>query len=262
MLSIFTLARRYRALIWLLALKELKIRYNRSALGFLWALLNPLLMATVLTLVFSSLLRISIRDYPVFLLSTLFPWTFFSQSLNYATQSIVGNGTLLKKVYVPQVAFPLASILANLVNFCLSLLPLAVVLLLLQFPFHSTWLYLPVHILSLLLFATGCGLLLATANVFFRDVTQILQILLAAWFYVSPIIYDLESLDPRWQRWLRLNPLVEILTGFRLAIYGNAQHGLLPPLESVALTLLVSTGVLLLGYGVFRRYQDSFVFYV
>ncbi len=262
MLEPFKLAYRYRALIWLLAVKELKIRYNRSALGFLWALLNPLLMATVLTVVFSSVLRISIQQYPVFLLSTLFPWTFFSQSLTYATQSIVGNGSLLKKVYVPQITFPLASILANLVNFVLSLLPLAVVLLLLQFPFHWTWLYLPVHILSLVLFATGCGLLLATANVFFRDVSQILQVLLAAWFYASPIIYDPQLLDPRWRPWLRLNPLVGILNGFRLAIYGNVQQGMLPPIESIVLSLAIGAGTLLVGYAVFRRYQDSFVFYV
>jgi ABC-type polysaccharide/polyol phosphate export permease len=262
MLEIFRLTYRHRALIWLLAVKELKIRYNRSALGFLWALFHPLLMAVVLTIVFSSLLRIDIQHYPVFLLSTLFPWTFFSQSLHYATQSIVSNGSLLKKVYVPKMVFPLASILANLVNFVLSLAPLALVLVLLRFPFHWTWGYLPVPILSLVVFATGCGLILATANVFYRDVSQILQILLAAWFYASPIIYDLHFVSPGVQAVLRLNPLADILGAFRLSIYGTVEQGLLPSAESMLVSLAVPVLTLLVGCAIFRKYEDSLVYYV
>ena len=262
MVELLRRAYRHRVLIWLLAVKELKIRYNRSALGFLWALLHPLLMAVVLTIVFSSLLRISIDHYPVFLLSTLFPWTFFSQSLNYATQSVVSNGSLMKKVYVPALVFPLASVLANLVNFLLSLIPLALMLIVLGFPFHSTWWYLPVPMLSLVILATGCGLVLATANVFFRDVAQILQILLAAWFYASPIIYDLQFMSPGLRTVLRLNPLSDILGAFRLAIYGDVHQGLLPSMESIVLSLAVPVLVLLVGYEVFRRNEDTLVLYV
>lgn len=253
---------RYRTLIWLLAAKELKVRYKRSTLGFVWALLHPLLMAAVLTLVFSSILRFGIEQYPVFLLSTLFPWTFFSQSLAYATESIVGNGALLKKVYVPQIVFPLATVLANLINFLLSLIPLALVLLVLRFPFHPTWLYLPVPLLGLVLFTLGCALIFATANVFLRDVSHILQVLLTAWFYFSPIIYDLNFIDPRFHLLFRLNPMLYILNGFRLAIYGNAEQGLLPSLQSSFTSVACGLVALIIGYNVFRRYRDSFVFYV
>ena len=89
-----------RELIWALAVKELRVRYKRSALGFLWALLNPLLMMVILTMVFSTVMRVPVHDYPIFLISTLLPWTFFSQSLAYSADSIVSNGELLKKVYV------------------------------------------------------------------------------------------------------------------------------------------------------------------
>ena len=263
--SLFELIRdcyRYRALIWLLTAKELKVRYKRSTLGFIWALLHPLLMAAVLTLVFSSILRFGIEQYPVFLLSTLFPWTFFSQSLAYATESIVGNGALLKKVYVPQIVFPLAVVLANLINFLLSLIPLALVLLVVRFPFHSTWLYLPIPLLGLILFTLGCGLIFATANVFLRDVSHILQVLLTAWFYFSPIIYDLRFIDPRFHLFFRFNPMLYILNGFRLAIYGNAEQGLLPSLQSSFMSVACGLVTLIIGYNIFRHYRNSFVFYV
>ena len=116
---------RYRELIWALALKELKIRYKRSVLGFMWALLNPALLMLVLTLVFSKIMRFAIPHYAIFLLSVLLPWTFFSQSLSYAVESIVSNGDLIKKVSVPKLVFPMAAVVSNLINLFLSLIPLA-----------------------------------------------------------------------------------------------------------------------------------------
>jgi ABC-type polysaccharide/polyol phosphate export permease len=262
MWELIRLAYERRALIWLLALKELKVRYNRSALGFLWALLSPLLLALVLTLVFSSLLRVSIERYPIFLLSTLFPWTFFSQSLNYATQSIVTNGPLLKKVYVPPLVFPLAAVLANLMNFLLTLVPLALLLVVFDFPFHATWFFLPVPIVALVLFTTGVGLVFATVNVFLRDIGQVLQIILSVWFYFSPIIYDLGAIHPRFQWFFQLNPMHPILRSFRLAIYGDVTQGLLPSPELIGIALGGGLLALVVGQALFRRYQDSFALYV
>lgn len=262
MLELFLDVYRYRRLIWLLTVKELKVRYNRSLLGFVWALLHPLLMAVVLTLAFSTILRFNVENYPIFLLSTLFPWTFFSQALAYATESIVTNGDLLKKVYVPAVVFPLAAVLANLINFILSLIPLALLLPLLGFPFHATWLYLPVPLLLLLAFALGLGFMFATANVFFRDMSHIQQILLAAWFYFSPIIYDLRFIDPRFHIFFRFNPMLYLLNGFRLAIYGDSQQGLLPSIQSFAAGAAAALVTLIVGYWIFRRYRASFVYYI
>ena len=258
MLDLFRDIYRSRELIRALTVTELKVRYKRSALGFLWALFNPLLMMTVLTLVFSGFMRISVHQYAIFVFSTLLPWTFFSQSLTYAVESIVGNGNLLKKVSVPKLVFPVAAVCSNVINFLLALAPLALLLLLLRFPFHWTLFYLPVPFLAIVLFALGCGLFVATANVFFRDVTHIIQIVLSAWFYCSPIIYSLEFV-PRQYRWVfQLNPLLYILNGFRLAIY----QGVLPSLQSTATSLACGTLVLAIGFAVFRRYQASFVFYV
>src|SRR5712692_7208892 len=140
-----------RELIWALAMKELHVRYKRSALGFLWALLNPLLMMVILTMVFSTMFPVAIHHYPIFLLSTLLPWTFFSQSLSYSADSIVSNGDLLKKVYVAKSVFPIAAILSNMINFLLSMIPLVLILIVFRFPFYWTWLYLFVPLLSLVL---------------------------------------------------------------------------------------------------------------
>src|ERR1700751_5839272 len=124
MIALFRDTYRYRELIWALALKELKIRYKRSFLGFLWALLNPLLQMIVLALVFSTVMRIPIPHYAVFLVSVLMPWTFFAQSLSYAADSIVGNADLIKKVSLPKVVFPVAALTSNMINLVLSLIPL------------------------------------------------------------------------------------------------------------------------------------------
>ena len=258
MLELFRDVYRYRELIWVLAIKELKVRYKRSTLGFVWALLHPLLMMTVLTIVFSAVMRIPVENYAIFLMCTLFPWTFFSQSMAYSTESIVSNAALLKSVYIPKLVLPVAAVLANLINFLLSLIPLALLLAVFDFPFHNTLLYLPIPVLALVLFTLGCGFFFAAVNVYFRDVTHIVQILLTAWFYFTPIIYSLEFLPVQYHKFFRLNPMLYILDGFRHAVY----YGELPSAMSIALSLACGALALAIGFGVFRRYQDSFVFYV
>jgi homopolymeric O-antigen transport system permease protein len=249
---------RYRELIWALALKELKIRYKRSVLGFLWALLNPALLMLVLTLVFSTLLRFPIPHYAIFLLSVLLPWTFFSQSLSYAVESIVGNGDLIKKVRVAKLVFPMAAIVSNLINLGLSLIPLALLVLLMRHPFYWTWLYLPVPLLALTIFTMGMCFFFAVANVYYRDVAHILQIVLSAWFYVTPIIYSLDFI-PAKHRWIfKLNPIIYVINGFRLSVY----YGILPKAPSIIASFVCAFISLFIGFAIFRKNQDAFVFYV
>jgi len=249
---------RYRELIWALALKELKIRYKRSVLGFLWALLNPALLMLVMTLVFSTLLRFPIPHYAIFLLSVLLPWTFFSQSLAYAVESIVGNGDLLKKVRISKLVFPMAAIVSNLINLGLSLIPLAVLVLLMRHPFYWTWLYLPVPLLALTIFTMGMSFFFAVANVYYRDVAHILQIVLSAWFYVTPIIYSLDFIPPNHQWIFKLNPIIYVINGFRLAVY----YGMLPKAPSIIASFVCAFLSLFIGFSIFRKNQNAFVFYI
>jgi len=247
-----------RELIWALALKELRIRYKRSLLDFVWALLNPLLTMLILTLVFSSITRIAVPYYPVFLISALLPWTFFSQALSYSVESIIVNGELLKKVRVAKSVFPLAALVANTINFFLSMLPLLLILVVLRFPIHLTWLYLPIPALGLMLFTCGCGFFFSAMNVFFRDVSHVVQIVLSGWFYLSPVLYSIDFLPPKYHLLFRFNPMLYLLNGFRMAIY----YGQLPSLANMAASLLVGIAVLVAGYSVFRRFEKVFVFYL
>ncbi len=249
---------RYRELIWALALKELTIRYKRSVLGFLWALLNPALLMLVLTLVFSTIMRFAIPHYAIFLLSVLLPWTFFSQSLSYAVESIVGNGDLIKKVKVAKLVFPMAAIVSNLINLFLSLIPLALLVPLMRHPFYWTWLYLPVPLLALTIFTLGMTFFFAAANVYYRDVAHILQVVLSAWFYVTPIIYSLDFIPPKHQWIFKLNPIIYVINGFRLSVY----YGMLPKATSIIASFVCAFISLFIGFAIFRKYQDDFVFYV
>jgi lipopolysaccharide transport system permease protein len=254
---------RYRELIWALALKELKIRYKRSFLGFLWALLNPLLLMVVLTVVFSKILQANIPHYAVFMLCVLLPWTFFAQSLAYGAESLVGNGELIKKVRVPKAVFPVAAVVSNMINLILSFIPLLLIVPASGMSFFWTWLYLPVPLLALTIFTLGAAFFFATANVYYRDIAHILQVVLNVWFYVTPIIYQ-EDQFPAEYRWVfKLNPVVYVLHGFRLSIYGaNGQYGLLPEFRSILASFVCGFASLIIGFSIFRKYQDQFVFYV
>jgi len=248
----------YRELIWALALKELKVRYKRSVLGFLWALLNPALMMGVLTIVFSTILRFGLPHYAIFLLSVLLPWTFFSQSLSYSVESIVGNGDLIKKVSVPKLVFPIAAVVSNSINLFLSLIPMLLLVLLMRHPLYATWLYLPVPMAALIIFTLGVSFFFAAANVYYRDISHILQVVLSAWFYFTPIIYALDFIPANRQWIFKLNPIIYVINGFRLAIY----YGQLPRWSSVVASFVCAFVALGIGLAVFRKYQDDFVFYV
>ncbi len=258
MLKLFREIAQNRELIWALAKKELHVRYKRSALGFLWALLHPLCLMIILTMVFSTVMRTPVPHYSIFLISALLPWTFFSQALAYSAESVVSNGELLKKVYVAKSVFPVAAVLSNIINFFYSLIPLLLLLAVFRFPFHWTWVYVVVPFASLVMMALGFSFFFAAANVFFRDMAHILQVVLSAWFYFCPVIYSLDFVPQRYQFFFRLNPLLYPLNGFRLAIY----YGLLPSAQSMMASLGGGILLLALGYGFFRRHEDTLVFYV
>lgn len=249
---------RYRELIWALAMKELKIRYKRSVLGFLWALLNPMLLMLVLTVVFSTIMSFNIPHYAIFLLSVLLPWTFFTQSLSYAVESIVGNGELIKKVRVAKLVFPVAAVVSNMINLLLSMIPLVLIVLCMRHPFHVTWLYLPVPLLALTIFTLGGTFFFAAANVYYRDVAHILQIVLQAWFYITPIIFSIDFFPAKYRWIFKLNPIQYILNGFRLSVY----YGLLPSAQSIAVSFICAFGALFIGFALFQKHQNDFVFYV
>ncbi len=255
---------RYRNLIVNLVLRDLKVRYKNSIFGFLWSLLNPLGMMLVFTIVFTVLLPSQVERYPIFLLCGLLPWNFFSSGVMVGINSITGNANLVKKVYFPREVLTISSVLANLVNFLLGLVVLFGVLLVSRAVF-SPWLWLlPLIILIQTCFVLGVALVLSTLNVFYRDTIMIMDVVMLAWFFLTPVVYPVASLPTNYQlwgmtidvhRWMYiLNPMASLIAAYRDLLY----WGYRTDLDFLTRTAVTAVAVLAFGYWFFVRFRDRF----
>jgi ABC-type polysaccharide/polyol phosphate export permease len=245
----------YRELVRNLTVRDLKLKYKRSALGVAWSFLNPLLMMAVYTAVFSVLLRaVSLPRYWAFLLVGVLAWTFFANSLTGAVAVFVRNNNLITKVHFPIEALPIGGVLANFVNFLIMLAILLVILVIAGIPFGPSLILLPVVVLAELGLALGLSLVLATLTVHLRDVEHFTGIGLMAWFYLTPVLYPLDaSVLPKgagtYLPFLQLNPLAWYLECYQAVLY----YGTWPP--ALPFTLMLATTLLALagGYAFFAR---------
>jgi ABC-2 type transport system permease protein len=249
---------RYRDLLKLLVSKTIKSRYKRSALGVAWTLLNPLVNMVVMSVVFATVFRASIPRYPVYLLVGLITWNFFSQTTAYAMGQLVWGGGLLKRVYVPPTIFAVACVGNGLVNLVVSLVPLLFIMLVMGQPLHATWWFFPVAVLILSLFCLGVALLVSTLAVLFIDVVDMYQLLLQAWFYLTPILYPREILPAQYAWALDLNPMYYMVQIVRLPVFA----GVLPDLQITLIAAGWAVGTLLLGGWVFTRKADELAYRV
>jgi lipopolysaccharide transport system permease protein len=255
----------YRELIKNLVIRDLKVRYKNSVLGVLWSLLNPLLMTLVFTIVFTLMIPNSeIPNYPVFFMCGFLPWSFLSASLLGAANSIVGSAPLIKKIYFPREVLPLAEMLSNLVNFLLALLVLFAMILISGIRLTPAVLMLPLIILTEMMFIMGLSFILSTANVFYRDTEHILQIVMQAWFFLTPIFYPIRILPEsaeilgmtlNIQLWVRrLNPMASLVASYRDVLYYGVPTGL----DFFLRTALTCAAILVLGYLLFCRFSRVF----
>jgi len=256
---------RYRQLVAMLVVRELKVRYKRSVLGLLWTMLNPLLLMVVYTVVFATIMRTAERNFAIFVLSGLLPWLFFSVSLVQGLNSIIANQELIRKIRIPQAVFPLSVVGSNLVNFTLSLLPLLLLMAVLRQPISPALLFLPLAMLILAIFTTGATLLLATFTVFFRDVRHLTEVLLQMLLYLSPVFYNLQVLPQRDVWWfhalqlvLRLNPLSYLFALVRDPIF----YGRLPSAQVVGVAIAAAALLLVIGFAVFQRLSPRHIHYL
>jgi len=257
MLEIF----RYRDLVLALVSRELKVRYRRSAIGFTWTMLQPLLTMLVLQMVFSSIFRFKLDygNYPVFVLAGLLFWNFFSQSIVASMNSLKGNALLLKKLPVPREVFPLATVISGVINLCLAIVPLLLILLITRHPLTPALFFLPVSILLAAIFTLGAGLLLSPLAVFFSDVVEMVGVVLSILMYLTPIMYPMSILkSSRYLPLVRFNPVRSILEVFRDPIY----HGKIPPLTHLTVCAGIALGALAIGAFAFRRTSDRIPFYI
>lgn len=249
----------YRNLFFQLAGSQIKLKYQRSYLGMLWSLLNPLLMMIVLTAVFSTIFRNSIENFPVYLLCGRLVYEFHADCTKNALNSIISNAPLIKKIYVPKYAFPIANSLASLVNLLFSLIALVLVMLVMRVNVYWTVLLIWVPILYSFVFSTGMGLVLAAVNVFFRDIKHLYSVALTMWMYVTPLFYPVESINnPIILKVIQFNPLYQFIKIFR----GLVMYGELPDLATNLACILCSLTMLAAGLIIFKKTQDKFILYI
>lgn len=250
--------RRYMPLVKELVVRDLKVKYRRSVLGYLWSLLNPLLMMLVMTVAFSYVFRFDIENYSLYLITGQIIYTFFNESTTMAMTSVVSNAGLIKKVYIPKYIFPISRVVSCFVNLLFSLGAVLIVMIFTQAPFHLTILLVPIPLFLLLVFCCGVGSVLAALTVFFRDVIHLYSVCTLALMYLTPIFYPINTIPEEISRWYYLNPMVHYLSYFRnLVLYGTV-----PSVAENLACVGISALSFAIGMFIFSKLQKRFAFYL
>lgn len=245
----------YRELIYFFVWRDIKIRYKQTAIGAAWAVLQPFLAMLIFTLFFGKLAHIPSEGlpYPVFSYSGLLPWMYFAGALQTATNAIVENQRLVTKVYFPRLALPLSSVLSGLVDFGISFLMFAAMMIYYHMRPSLTMLWLPAFLLLAVLTALGVGLWLSALNAIYRDVRYVLPFLVQFWMFASPVVYPASLMPAKW-RWLYgLNPMTGVIEGFRWSLAGRGD----PPGHLILVSSGVVLAILLGGVAYFQKMETT-----
>jgi ABC-type polysaccharide/polyol phosphate export permease len=212
----------YRFALVNFVINNLRMRYRRSTLGFLWSLLNPLLVMVVISVVFSVIFHQDLKTFSVFIFSGLAPWWFMSNAIIGGCQSLINAEGFLKKVYLPKVLFPLITVTTETVNFFFTIISLYILALLFGFQVSWTIVLLPLAVLAAYIFNAGITIMVGVVTVYFRDLSQILLVVFQALFYLVPIVYPIEAIPEQYRRLFLFNPFYYFIMLFRKVIYGDA----------------------------------------
>ena len=247
---------RYRDLFYFLVWRDIKVLYAQTVLGFAWAILNPAVQIVVFSIIFGKVAKIETDGVPYVLFSTvaIIPWTYMSDAMSSASQSLVSGKQLLGKIYFPRVLFPMTPILAKLVDFSISLVLL--VLVMIYYQVTPTWnlLLIPLLVLAMMLVPTGIGMWLAALAIHYRDVKFAMTFLIKLLIYSAPILYTASSIPAELRFWYSLNPIVAIIEGFRSALLGGQIEW-----QFILPGLLTAVLIFLSGAMYFRRMERVFV---
>jgi lipopolysaccharide transport system permease protein len=246
----------YRELLYFLVWRDIKVRYKQTALGVLWAIIQPVMTMIVFSIFFGKLGKLSSDGipYPIFSFAALVPWTLFSNGLTQATNSLVTSSNLIKKVYFPRLIIPVATVLAGVIDFLLAFAVLLVLILFYGIAPTLNTLWLPVFLLLTIITSLAVSLWLSALNVEYRDIKYIIPFLTQIWLFATPIAYSSSLLNEPWRTIYGLNPMVGVVEGFRWALLGtNTQPGMMAIVSSAAALLLLLSGAFY-----FRRMEKTF----
>lgn len=249
---------KYRFLIRQLVARDFRTKYKRSVLGMFWSFLNPLLMMLIQYFVFSTIFKSDVPNFAAYLIIGTVMFNFFNEACGMALGSIVGNASLITKVYMPKYIYPLTRVMSSMVNLVISLIPMLIVCVITGVDFHKSAVLAFFFMICLTIFSLGLGLLLSAAMVFFRDTQFLWGVLSMMWMYATPIFYPETILPEEFKFVLQVNPLYHFLKNVRLCILS----GISPEPAVYVQCLLIALGALLIGALVFRKAQDRFVLYL
>lgn len=246
----------YRELLFFFVWRDIKVRYRQTVMGALWAIIQPVFTMVIFSLFFGRLANIPSDGvpYPVFSFTALVPWTFFANALAQASNSLVVNANMIKKIYFPRLALPIATVLAGVIDFALAFIVLLGIMLFYGLAPTVNIIWLPLFVLLALVTSLGVSLWLAAMNVQFRDVRYTIPFLTQAWLFVTPIAYPSSLLPESWQTVYGLNPMAGVVEGFRWALLGTDTA----PGKMIIVSALVAVTLFVSGAFYFRRMEQSF----
>lgn len=246
----------YRELLYFLVWRDVKVRYKQTALGAIWAILQPVFTMVVFSLFFGRLGKIPSDGlpYPLFSFAALVPWTYFSHGLSQASNSLVGSANLIKKVYFPRLSIPIASVASGLIDFALAFLVLLGMMLYYGILPGGKVIVLPLLLLLTLVTSLGVSLWLSALNVHFRDVRHVIPFLTQLWLFATPIAYPSSLLSEPWRTVYSINPMVGVVEGFRWALLGTDTA----PGPMIIVSSLAAVVILVSGVFYFRRLEKTF----
>lgn len=248
----------YKFLLKQLVGRDFAVKYKRSYLGFLWSVINPLMTMIVMSAVFAYIFRIQIEYYAVYLIIGNVVFNCFGEATQLALTSVVGSGQLIKKVYMPKYIFPISKVLFSFVNFLITLIPVAIVMIYYRISLTPLVLLLPIVLVSLFFFSLGIGLLVATLQVSMRDTQYLYGIVLTLWTYLTPIFYVADAISPAMQKIMVFNPMYIYLNSVRELLLYHTLPGQWELFGGV-LYAIISFGI---GLKVFYKHQDRFILYI
>jgi lipopolysaccharide transport system permease protein len=246
----------YRELLGIFVWRDLKVRYRQTIIGALWAIVQPFLTMVIFSVFFGRLAGVPSDSipYPIFSYAALVPWTFFANSINQASNSLVNNAEMIKKIYFPRLTMPFASMLAGLVDFVLAFIILIGMMLYYGFVPTINILWFPLFLLLSMMTALGVSLWLSAMNVQFRDVRYMIPFITQAWLFATPVAYPSSMLSEPWRTLYGINPMVGVVEGFRWALLGTDTA----PGPMMIVSFAVASLILISGVYYFRRMEKNF----
>jgi len=246
----------YRELLWIFIWRDLKVRYRQTVIGASWAIIQPFLTMVIFSVFFGRLAGVPSDEipYPIFSYAALVPWTFFANSINQASNSLVNSADMIKKIYFPRLTMPMASVFASLVDFFLAFIVLLGMMLYYGFVPTINSLWLPALLILSMITALGVSLWLSALNVQFRDVRHMIPFITQAWLFATPVAYPSSLLSEPWRTVYGLNPMVGVVEGFRWALLGTDTA----PGPVIAVSSIMALLIFVGGAFYFRRMERTF----